>query len=142
MRQDLYEDLARGSADIFGGAYQSKAKKVIEGLANDRKKKVCACVQGVCVWGGAVCVCMCVCACMRACIRACACVRVYVCVPSLWPAPPFCLQVASRLCLILHVDVLFIYVVYGCLWLFIIYVCLIHYVPVYVYYLFMSVVYF
>ena len=36
----MYEELLRGSAEIYGSAFASKAKKAIETLSEERKRKV------------------------------------------------------------------------------------------------------
>ena len=38
--QALYEELLRGSAEIYGSAYASKAKKAIESISEERRRKV------------------------------------------------------------------------------------------------------
>ena len=38
--QALYDELLRGSAEIYGSAFASKTKKAIETLSEERKKKV------------------------------------------------------------------------------------------------------
>lgn len=38
--QGLYDELLRGSTEIFSSSFQSKAKKVLDTISEDKKKKV------------------------------------------------------------------------------------------------------